>query len=59
MAVRNGVYVRQSPSINSAVVGVVPNNRNVTIENKGANGWVPISDPLQGYVSAAYLEYDT
>lgn len=52
-----GLYVRQEPSNNSNVVGVVPNGRNVTIENRGANGWVPISVPLQGYVSAANLTY--
>ena len=54
---RGGLYVRQEPSSNSAVVGVVPNGRNVTIENLGTNGWVPISAPLQGYVSAANLTY--
>jgi uncharacterized protein YgiM (DUF1202 family) len=54
---RGGAYIRQEPSINSDVVGVVPNGRNVTIENRGANGWVPISVPLQGYVSATYLTY--
>ena len=54
---RGGLYVRQEPLSNSNVVGVVPNGRNVTIENRGANGWVPISAPLQGYVSATYLTY--
>ncbi|AFZ17995.1 SH3 domain-containing protein [Allocoleopsis franciscana] len=54
---RGGLYVRQEPSINSAGVGAVPNGRNVTLENLGANGWVPISAPLQGYVSAANLTY--
>ena len=54
---RGGAYIRQEPSINSDVVGVVPNGRNVTIENRGANGWVPVSVPLQGYVSATYLTY--
>lgn len=57
VSARGGLNVRRSPSINSAVVGVVPNERNVTIENKGANGWVSISAPLQGYVSETYLEY--
>ncbi|MEW5859911.1 MAG: SH3 domain-containing protein [Cyanobacteriota bacterium] len=57
VSARGSVYVRQDPSINSDIVGVVPNGRNVTIENRGANGWVPISVPLQGYVSAAYLRY--
>ena len=54
---RGGAYIRQEPSINSDVVGVVPNGRNVTIENRGADGWVPVSVPLQGYVSATYLTY--
>jgi len=54
---KGSLYVRREPSINSSVVGVVPNGRNVTIENRGANGWVPISVPLQGYVSAANLTY--
>ena len=54
---RGSLYVRREPSTNSAVVGVVPNGRNVTIENLGTNGWVPISAPLEGYVSAANLTY--
>ncbi len=54
---RGGLSVRREPSINSAVVGVVPNGGNVTIENIGTNGWVPISAPLEGYVSAANLTY--
>lgn len=57
VSARGSVYVRQDPSINSDIVGVVPTGRNVTIENRGANGWVPISVPRQGYVSAAYLTY--
>lgn len=52
-----GVYVRREPSINSAVLGIVANGRYVTIQNPGANGWVTISVPLRGYVSADYLTY--
>jgi uncharacterized protein YgiM (DUF1202 family) len=52
-----GLQVRQQPSIGSTVVGVVADGQNVTIKNSGASGWVPISAPLQGYVSAAYLRY--
>ena len=29
----------------------------VAAKNRGVNGWVPISAPLQGYVSASYLTY--
>lgn len=50
-----GLYVREEPTSNSDIVGVVANGRNVTIDNRGANGWVPISAPLQGYVFADYL----
>jgi len=57
VAASGGLYVRQAPSINSAVVGKVVNGRYVTIQNPGANGWVPISVPLRGYVSADYLTY--
>ena len=55
VSARGGLYVRQEPSNNSAVVGIVANRRNVTIENPSANRWVPISAPLRGYVSTAYL----
>ncbi len=57
VSARGGLYVRREPSINSAIVGTVANGRNVTLENTGANGWVPISAPLEGYVSTAYLTY--
>jgi uncharacterized protein YgiM (DUF1202 family) len=57
VSAKGGLAVRRESSINSAVVGVVANGRNLTIENRGVNGWVPISAPLQGYVSASYLTY--
>jgi uncharacterized protein YgiM (DUF1202 family) len=57
VAARGGLNVRREPSVNSAVVGVVPRGRNVTIENRGVSGWVPISAPFQGYVSSNYLRY--
>lgn len=53
---QGGLVVRQQPSPQGAVVGVVPNGRNVTIQNRGANGWVPITAPLSGYVSAVFLK---
>jgi len=55
VAAKSGVYVRQEPSVDSAIVGVVTNGRYVTIENQNLNGWVQISVPLKGYVSANYL----
>jgi uncharacterized protein YgiM (DUF1202 family) len=50
-----GLNVRQSPSATADVLGVVPGGAEVTLENLGANGWVPISEPYSGYVSARYL----
>lgn len=52
-----GLKVRQQPSIGSTVIGVVADGQNVTIKDRGASGWVSITAPLQGYVSAAYLRY--
>lgn len=57
VAAINGLRIRQSPSLNSAVVGSLANGERVIIENRGANGWVPISSPIKGYVSATYLKY--
>ncbi len=50
-----GVTVREEPSGESEAVGEVLNGRNVTIVNRGAAGWVPISAPLSGYVPASFL----
>ena len=53
----SGLNVRQSPTLTAAVVGVVPGGDNVTLQNRGQNGWVPITEPFDGYVSASYLLY--
>lgn len=50
-----GLRVRQNPSINAPVIDILANGRIVTIENLGQDGWVPISYPVSGYVSADYL----
>jgi uncharacterized protein YgiM (DUF1202 family) len=52
-----GLNVHQAPSTDGATVGVVNRGRRVTIENLGANGWVPITVPLRGYVQAENLAY--
>ncbi len=54
--VTNGdvLVVRSSPS--GQIIGSLSNRTLVTIENRGANGWVPISSPIRGYVSSAYLK---
>ncbi len=56
VAAESGLRVRQEPSINSPIVGSLANEERVTIVNRGANGWVPISSPIKGYVSSAYLK---
>lgn len=56
-AARGGLNVRRKPSVYSPILGIVANGRYMTIDNRGANGWVPISVPLNGYVSSAYLKY--
>jgi uncharacterized protein YgiM (DUF1202 family) len=53
----DGIAIRQAPSLNAEVVGYVASGRRVTIENRGEQGWVPISAPLNGYVSSGNLVY--
>lgn len=50
-----GLRVMAEPSVYSASVGVVADGRNVTIQNLGADGWVPITAPLEGYIPAEFL----
>ena len=52
-----GLVVRRSPSINAARIGFVSNRRNVLIEKRGKNGWVPITAPYFGYVPSKHLRY--
>jgi uncharacterized protein YgiM (DUF1202 family) len=52
---RTSLNVRREPSLNSPVVGTINSGRNVTIQNLGTNGWVPIAAPVEGYVSANFL----
>jgi uncharacterized protein YgiM (DUF1202 family) len=47
--------VRQEP--NGTINGVLNQNQNVLIANEGNNGWVPIEQPISGYVNAANLGY--
>jgi hypothetical protein len=48
--------VRKRPSATSAVVATLKNGTQVTIVNRGSNGWVPISAPAQGYVYVTHLK---
>jgi uncharacterized protein YgiM (DUF1202 family) len=52
---RNGLNVRRQPTANSEAVGIIESARNVTIQNLGENGWVPITAPIQGYVYGGFL----
>ncbi|NEQ20694.1 MAG: SH3 domain-containing protein [Microcoleus sp. SIO2G3] len=56
VVVNSSLRVRQEPSINSAIIGSLANGQRVTIVNRGVNGWVPISSPMKGYISSAYLK---
>lgn len=55
IAVKEGMAVRQNPSLNGAVLGTLIDGQEITIVNRGANGWVPISSPINGYVLAVGL----
>ncbi|HAX77499.1 MAG TPA: hypothetical protein DCY88_17110, partial [Cyanobacteria bacterium UBA11372] len=52
---RNGLNVRQQPTVNSQAIGIIRSGRTVTIQNLGQNGWVAITAPLQGYVYGGLL----
>lgn len=51
----NGLYVLNQPSITGSVVGFLDYGQDVTIRNRGKNGFVPISSPIRGYVLAEFL----
>lgn len=55
VAAKEGMPVRQNPSLNSAVLGSLIDGQEITIVNRGANGWVPISSPINGYILAVGL----
>ncbi|KYC43686.1 hypothetical protein WA1_00515 [Scytonema hofmannii PCC 7110] len=50
VAARSGLYVWQKPTTISSVVALLDYGQEVTIQNRGKNGWVPISAPVKGYV---------
>lgn len=47
--------VRQQPSINSPILGVLESGQRVIIKNRGKDGWVPISSPVNGYIPSIVL----
>ncbi|HEY9838381.1 MAG TPA: SH3 domain-containing protein [Vampirovibrionales bacterium] len=50
-----GLNVRSQPEVGSEVVTTLPDATQVQIQNPGEDGWVPISEPIQGYVAAENL----
>ncbi|HBL10687.1 MAG TPA: hypothetical protein DD379_04645 [Cyanobacteria bacterium UBA11162] len=57
VAVTGSIRVREEASISSPIIGTLANRQRVTIVNRGENGWVPISEPVRGYISGADLKY--
>jgi len=49
------ISIRKSPSESATVVGTLNNGNQVTIVNRGANGWIPISKPVNGHIPAGFL----
>lgn len=47
--------VRSQPD--GEIIGSLENKQEISIRNRGENGWVPVFAPVEGYVSANYLEY--
>lgn len=47
---RNGLFVLQKPTVDGPVVALLDYGTNVTIRDRGKNGWVPISSPVNGYI---------
>lgn len=54
---QGGIVVRQKPWADSPIVGNIDNYERVSIDGPGANGWVPISSPHEGYIPSRYLTY--
>lgn len=47
---RSGIFVWQKPTVDSQIVRFLDYGTNVTIRNRGKNGWTPISSPVNGYI---------
>lgn len=51
-----GLNVRERPTTNSRVIGVLANGAQVRIES-WTEDWVPLEEPMAGYVYKPYLDY--
>ncbi|WP_086767969.1 SH3 domain-containing protein [Nostoc sp. 106C] len=47
---RNGLFVMQKPTVDGPVAALLDYGTNVTIRDRGKNGWVPVSSPVKGYI---------
>ena len=47
--------IRESPSGTSPIISTIQAGRRMAITNLGANGWVPVSEPITGYVSSTLI----
>ncbi|MBE9040398.1 SH3 domain-containing protein [Oscillatoriales cyanobacterium LEGE 11467] len=52
-----GMEVYQRPSLNGDILGRVVDGQEVTIVDRGENGWVPISEPVNGYILGVGLVF--
>ncbi|MFW6359497.1 MAG: SH3 domain-containing protein [Chroococcales cyanobacterium] len=52
---RRVAEVRENPTQGSPVMNTLRAGEQVVIENRGANGWIPLETPTDGYVQARYL----
>lgn len=47
--------VRSQPG--GEIIGSLEDGQNISIRNRGENGWVPVFAPLEGYVAANFLGF--
>ncbi|EAW36829.1 SH3 domain-containing protein [Lyngbya sp. PCC 8106] len=52
--VNTRLNVRSQPG--GEIIGSLEAGQDISIENRGKNGWVPVFAPIEGYVAANFLE---
>lgn len=57
VAATDGMEVYRRPSLNADILGIVVDGQEVAIVNRGENGWVPISEPVNGYILGVGLVF--
>ncbi|WP_413165106.1 hypothetical protein ACL6C3_02680 [Capilliphycus salinus ALCB114379] len=53
--VNNRLNVRAQPG--GEIIGSLEDGQDISIRNRGENGWVPVFAPIEGYVAANFLAY--